>query len=197
MREAEQEAAKAAVTAHGTIRITTSIHFGTRKVAPAIAGFQARHPQVKFDVQLSDRIVDLVEEGFDLAIRIGGAGGENLVARPLGETRLVVCASPAYLARHGTPAVPQDLARHNCITYEYAAPRNRWPLRGPDGAGIAFEPDFIVEADLRAGRLVALLPGYAAPRSPIYAVFPTRKHLSAKVRLFVDYLVERFAAPGK
>lgn len=223
LQEAEQEAAKAAVTAHGTIRVTTSIHFGTRKVAPAIAGFQARHPQVKFDVQLSDRIVDLVEEGFDLAIRIGGAGGENLVARPLGETRLVVCASPAYLARHGTPAVPQDLAGHNCITYEYAAPRNRWPLRGPDGAehavrvagtthsnsgdlnaslaaegaGIAFEPDFIVEADLRAGRLVALLPGYAAPPSPIYAVFPTRKHLSAKVRLFVDYLVERFAAPGK
>ena len=223
LQEAEQEATKAAVTAHGTIRLATSFHFGTRRVAPAIAGFQALHPQVKFDVQLSDRIVDLVEEGFDLAIRIGGAGGENLVARALGETRLVACVSPGYLARHGTPAVPQDLARHNCFTYEYAAPRNRWPFRGADGAehavrvsgtvhsnsgdlnaalaaagaGIAFEPDFIVEDDLRAGRLVALLPDHAAPRSPIYAVYPTRRHLSLKVRLFVDYLVERFAVPGK
>jgi DNA-binding transcriptional LysR family regulator len=221
LQEAEQEASKAAITPRGTIRLTTSINFGTRQVAPAIAGFMARHPGVKFDVQLSDRIVDLIEEGFDLAIRIGGAGSENLVARKLGETRLVPCASPAYLAQHGAPATPQDLARHNCFTYEYASPRNQWRFRGPDGrehavriagtfhsnsgdlhaalaadgAGIAFEPDFIVGDEVRAGRLIALLPDYAAPLSPIYAVYPTRKHLSAKVRLFVDYLVERFAAP--
>ena len=222
LQEAEQEASKAAITPRGTIRLTASVNFGTRQVAPAIAGFLARHPDVKFDVQLSDRIVDLVEEGFDLAIRIGGAGSENLVARKLGETRLVLCASPEYLRRHGAPATPQDLARHNCFTYEYAAPRNQWPFRGRDGregpvrisgtvhsnsgdlnaalaargAGVAYEPDFIVDDELRAGRLVALLPDYTVPLSPIYAVYPTRKHLSAKVRLFVDYLAARFAAPG-
>jgi DNA-binding transcriptional LysR family regulator len=221
LEEAEQEASKAAVTARGTIRLTTSLNFGTRRVAPAIAGFLERHPAVKFDVHLSDRIVDLVEEGFDLAIRIGAAGAENLVARQLAETCLVLCAAPEYLAKHGTPAVPADLARHNCFTYEYAPTGNQWRFRGPDGsehavrvggsvhsnsgdlnsalaargAGIAFEPDFIVGDDVRAGRLVVLLPDYPLPPAPIYAVYPTRKHLSAKVRLFVEYLVERFAAP--
>jgi DNA-binding transcriptional LysR family regulator len=220
LQEAEQEASRAAITAHGTIRLTTSLNFGTHRVAPAIAGFLARHPGVKFDVQLSDRIVDLVEEGFDLAIRIGGAGAENLVARKLGETRLVLCAAPEYLAKHGTPETPDDLPRHSCFTYEYNPTRNQWRFHGPDGqehavrvagpvhsnsgdlnsalaargAGIAFEPDFIVGEDLRAGRLVALLAGYSLPPSPIYALYPTRKHLSAKVRLFVDYLVEQFTA---
>jgi DNA-binding transcriptional LysR family regulator len=221
--EAEQEVSQAAATPRGTIRLTTSITFGARHVAPAIAGFLARHPAVKFDVQLSDRIVDIVEEGFDLAIRIGGPGSENLVARKLGETRLVACAAPEYLARRGTPATPADLARHNCFSYEYASPRGQWRFRGPDGrehavriggtvhsnsgdlnaalaargAGIAFEPDFIVDQEVRAGRLVALLADYAPAPSPIYAVYPTRKHLSAKVRLFVAYLAERFAAPGQ
>jgi DNA-binding transcriptional LysR family regulator len=223
LEEAEQEASKAAITPRGTIRLTTSLNFGTRQVAPAIAAFVARHPGVKFDVQLSDRTVDLVEEGFDLAIRIGGGGSDNLVARKLGETRLVACASPEYLARRGTPTSPQDLARHDCFTYEYVSSRGQWRFRGPDGrddmvrvsgpvhsnsgdlnaalaargAGVALEPDFIVADELRAGRLVALLPDYAAARSPIYAVYPTRKHLSAKVRLFVDYLAERFAAAGE
>lgn len=223
LQEAEQEASKTAITPRGTIRLTTSLNFGTRQVAPAIAAFLARHPGVKFDVQLSDRIVDLVEEGFDLAIRIGGGGSDNLVARKLGETRLVACAAPEYLARRGTPATPQDLAGHDCFTYEYASPRSQWRFRGRDGrdetvrvsgpvhsnsgdlnaalaargAGVAFEPDFIVADDLRDGRLVALLPEYASTPSPIYAVYPTRKHLSAKVRLFVDYLAERFAAAGQ
>ena len=220
LEEAEQEASQAAVTPRGTIRLTTSVTFGTRYVAPAIAGFLARHADVKFDVQLADRIVDLVEEGFDLAIRIGGAGGENLVARRLGETRLVACAAPAYLARRGTPATPADLARHDCFSYEYASPRGQWRFHGADGrehvvriggpvhsnsgdlnvalaargAGVALEPDFIVADDLAAGRLVALLEDYAAPPGPIYAVYPTRRHLSAKVRLFVAHLAGQFAA---
>jgi len=217
--EAEQEASKAAVTPRGTIRLTTSITFGTRQVAPAIAGFMRRHPGVRFDVHLSDRMVDLVEEGFDLAIRIGGTGSESVVARKLGEMCLIACAAPDYLARHGTPVNPEDLAKHNCFTYEYALPRNQWRFSGPDGrehevriagtvhsnsgdlhaalaaesAGVAFEPGFLVDDDIRAGRLVALLPEYAAAPLQIYAVYPTRKHLSAKVRLFVDYLAERFA----
>jgi len=220
LEEAEQEAAQAARVPRGTIRLTTSVNFGVRHVAPAIAEFMARHGEVRFDVSLADRIVELVEEGFDLAIRIGAAGSGNVVARKLGETRLVPCASPAYLARHGAPQAPQDLGRHNCFTYEYISPRNVWRFRdavgkeiavrvsgnlhsnngdvlaeaAARGAGIAFEPAFIVGDDVRAGRLVPLLQDFTAAPMPIYAVYPSRKHLSAKVRLFVDFLVERFAS---
>jgi DNA-binding transcriptional LysR family regulator len=218
LEEAEQEAAQAARVPRGTIRLTTAVNFGVRHVAPAVAEFLARHREVRFDVSVSDRVVDLVEEGFDLAIRIGAPGPGNVVARKLGETRLVPCASPAYLARHGAPAVPEDLSGHNCFTYEYITPRNLWRFRDLSGEeravrvsgrldsnnadvltevaargdGIVFEPAFIVGGDVRAGRLVPLLQDFSPPPLPIYAVYPSRKHLSAKVRLFVDFLVERF-----
>jgi DNA-binding transcriptional LysR family regulator len=219
LEEAEQEAARTAVVPRGTIRLTTSVNFGVRHLAPAIAEFLAQHPGVRFDVSLSDRIVDLVEEGFDLAVRVGTAGSENLVARKLGETRLVPCASPQYLSAHPPPKTPEDLAGHDCFTYEYVTPRNVWRFRDPSGrertvrvagtlhsnngdllaevavrgAGIVFEPAFIVGPDVRAGRLVPLLQEYTPPPVPIYAVYPSRKHLSAKVRSFVEFLVARFA----
>ena len=217
--EAEQEASRAAVVPRGVIKLTTSVNFGVRHVAPAIAAFLARHGEVRFDVSLSDRVVDLVEEGFDLAIRVGTAGPHNVVARKLGETRIVPCASADYLAKHGTPQVPEDLARHNCFTYEYVTPRNVWTFRDADGrerpvrvggslhsnngdllaeaaargAGIVFEPAFIVGPEVRAGRLVPLLQDFSPAPLPIYAVYPSRKHLSAKVRSFVDFLIEHFA----
>lgn len=219
LEEAEQEAARAAVVPRGTIKLTASVNFGVRNVAPAIAAFLAAHPEVRFDVSLSDRIVDLVEEGFDLAIRIGSGGSESLVARKLGETRLVPCASRDYLAAHGAPLVPEDLQKHNCFTYEYGSPRDLWRFRDAEGrernvrvmgnlhsnngdllaeaaargAGVVFEPAFIVGPDLRAGRLVPLLQEFGTEPVPIFAVYPSRKHLSAKVRRFVDFLVERFA----
>ena len=217
--EAEQEAARAAVTPRGTVKITAAVNFGMRELAPAIAEFMARHRDVRFDVSLSDRIVDLVEEGFDLAIRVGAVGADNLVARKLGETRLLLCASPAYLAAQGTPARPEDLAQHNCLTYAYSVPHNVWRLRDRAGAelavrvagnlhgnngellaevaaqgvGIVYEPDFILAPALRERRLVPLLEAFMPPPVPIYAVYPSRKHLSAKVRVFVDFLVQRFA----
>src|SRR5881394_4456510 len=117
LEEAEQEASRAAVVPRGVIKLTTAVNFGVRHVAPAIAAFLAQHAEVRFDVSLSDRIVDLVEEGFDLGIRIGTPGPHNVVARKLGETRVVPCASPDYLKKRGTPQVPEDLARHNCFTY--------------------------------------------------------------------------------
>ena len=219
LEEAEQEASSATAVPRGTIRLTTSVNFGVRHLAPAIADFLAAHREVRFDVSLSDRIVDLVEEGFDLAIRIGAPGADNLVARKLGETWLVPCASPAYLARRGAPRTPEELAKHDCFTYEYVNPRNQWRFRdragnehavriagslhsnngdllaevAARGAGIVFEPAFIVGPDVRAGRLVPLLQDYQAPPLPIYAVYPSRKHLSAKVRRFVDFLVARYA----
>src|SRR3954468_3021817 len=117
--EAEQEASAAAVVPRGTIRLTTSLNFGVRHAAPAIADFLAAYRDVRFDVSLSDRVVDLVEEGFDLAIRIGAPGADNLVARKLGETRLVPCAYPGYRGRPGAPRTPGEPASHNCLTYEY------------------------------------------------------------------------------
>jgi len=220
LAEAEEEASSAAVVPRGTIRLTTSVNFGVRHVAPAIADFLAEHREVRFDVSLSDRVVDLVEEGFDLAIRVGPPGPENLVARKLGETRLVPCASPDYLAKHGAPKAPEDLARHDCFTYEYVSPRHVWRFRDRSGAeravrvsgslhsnngdllsevaargaGIVFEPAFIVGPDVRAGRLVPLLQDFEPLPLPIYAVYPSRKHLSAKVRRFVEFLIERFTS---
>jgi DNA-binding transcriptional LysR family regulator len=219
LEEAEQEASRAAVVPRGTIKLTASVNFGVRQVAPAIAAFLAAHPGVRSDVSLSDRIVDLVEEGFDLGVRIGAPGSDNIVARKLGETRLVPCAAPRYLEAHGAPQVPEELARHNCFTYEYMSPRNLWRFRdssgaehavrvsgnlhsnngellaeaAAQGAGIAFEPAFIVGPDVRAGRLVPLLQEFVAAPLSIYAVYPSRKHLSAKVRLFVDFLIQRFS----
>jgi DNA-binding transcriptional LysR family regulator len=220
LEEAEQEAGKTAAVPRGTIRLTTSVNFGVRHLAPAIADFLAEHKEVRFDVSLSDRVVDLVEEGFDLAVRIGPAGSGNLVARKLGETRLVPCASPLYLSAHPAPKTPEDLAGHNCFTYEYVTPRNVWRFQDPSGreravrvagtlhsnngdllaeaaargAGIVFEPAFIVGPDVRAGRLVPLLQEFTPPPVPIYAVYPSRKHLSAKVRRFVEFLIARFAS---
>lgn len=216
--EAEHEAAQQALAPYGTIRLTTSVNFGTRQLTPAIASFLARHPHVQFEVSLSDRMVDLVEEGFDLAVRIGETRAQNLVARKLAEARFVACASPAYLARHGAPAVPEDLARHNCITYEYG-PRDVWTFRDAagrervvrvagnlssnngdllaaaavEGVGIVLEPEFIVGSELKRGTLVPVLEAFEAPALPIYAVYPSRRFLPVKVRAFVDFLVERFA----
>jgi len=216
--EAEREVGREVSEPRGTIRLTTSVNFGTHQVTPAIALFLARHSHVKFDVSLSDRIVDIIEEGFDLAIRIGGTGGQNLVARKLGETQFIACASPDYVTRHGAPATPEDLARHNCLTYEYAL-RDVWTFRDTagrertvrvagslnsnngdlnaaaavQGVGIALEPDFIVDSELKSGKLVPVLESFHAPASPIYAVYPSRRFLPAKVRAFVDFLVERFA----
>lgn len=215
--EAEREAAQEVTEPRGTIRLTTSVNFGTRQLAPAVASFLARHSRVKFDIALSDRIVDIVEEGFDLAVRIGATGPENLIARKLGETRLLLCAAQAYLARHGEPASPEDLKQHNCLTYEYAL-RDTWTFRdasgrqhvvrvsgslnsnngdllaaaAAQGAGITLEPEFIVGRELKNGSLIPILEGFEAPVLPIYAVYPSRLHLPAKVRVFVDFLVERF-----
>jgi DNA-binding transcriptional LysR family regulator len=219
LEEAESEAATA-VEPRGTLRLTCATAFGVRHVAPAIAAYRARHPRVHFDVELSDRIVDLVEEGFDLAIRMGEVRGGALVARRLGESSMVCCAAPAYLERHGTPRAPADLAHHQCLTYAYSQSADTWRFRdehghehavkvqGPAhanhgemlcalsvaGLGVHLEPDVVVAPDVRAGRLVVLLPGYGAPSVPIHAVYASRQHLSAKVRSFIDFVAARFAA---
>jgi DNA-binding transcriptional LysR family regulator len=221
LEEAEQSAGAGTVKPRGTLRLTCGTTFGARHLAPAVADFIGRYPEMRLDVELSDRTTDLVDEGFDAAVRIGAIGSQNLVGRKLGETRLVCCASPAYLERHGEPKQPEDLARHACLTYEYLPGKNLWPFRdrlrndrsvkvaGPvhanggrflealavAGVGIVVEPDFLVGPDVRAGRLVPILQGFEPTPANIYFVYPSRRHLSAKVRAFADFLSTRFARP--
>ena len=221
LEEAEQAAHAGGVAPRGTLRLSVAITFGSRHLAPVLASFMARYPDLRLDVELSDRAVDLVEEGFDLAVRIGLIGSQQLVGRKIAETRLVCCAAPEYLARHAPPRVPEDLATHVCLAYAYLPSRNTWHFRGPDGrehavriggplhanngrfleamaiagAGVIYEPDFIVGPDLRAGRLVRVLAGWELAPSPVFVVYPSRRHLSAKVRVFVDHVGEAFRAP--
>ena len=221
LEEAEQSAGAGSVAPRGTLRLTCGTTFGTRYLAPAVAEFMERYPDMRFDVELSDRATDLVDEGFDAAVRIGAIGSQNLVGKKIGEMRLVCCAAPSYLARRGEPRTPEDLATHACLTYEYLPVKSVWPFRdregrdrstrvsGPvhansgqfiatlaaEGVGIALEPDFIVGREVRAGRLVPILREFATPTSNISVVYPSRRHLSAKVRAFADFLAVRFAVP--
>jgi DNA-binding transcriptional LysR family regulator len=219
--EAEQSAGAGAVRPRGTLRLTCGTTFGTRHLAAAIATFVASYPEMAFDVELSDRATDLVDEGFDAAVRIGAVGSQNLVARKIGETRLICCAAPAYLERRGEPKVPEDLAAHACLTYEYMPHKGVWPFRDPQGAqrdvriggpvhansgrflvalavagaAIVLEPDFVVGPEVRAGRLIPILRRYEPAPSGIYIVYPSRRNLSAKVRAFSEFLRVRFASP--
>ena len=218
--EAETAAGAAAAAPSGRLKLTCPYNLLAQPIGPALAEFGRRHPQVSFDVTVADRVIDLVDEGFDLAVRIGAPGGEQLVARRLGSTQLVACASPAYLAGHGVPHAPADLARHSALTYAYVASPFQWRLvdaegrqhevrvGGPlhansgellvaaavAGMGVVFEPDFVVGPHLARGELERVLLEYAGPKLDVWAVYPSRRHLSAKVRTFVAYLAEVFAA---
>jgi DNA-binding transcriptional LysR family regulator len=219
LEEAEITVASASVVPRGTLKITCSITWGIRHLAPAIAAFVERFPGLRFEIELSDRAVDIVEEGIDLAIRIGDIGAQSLIGRRIGTMQLVCCASPAYLAAHGTPRAPEDLAQHVCLTYAYSASGNTWRFHdsagrehatravgtvhanngqmlaalAAAGVGIAMEPDFIVSPELRAGTLVSILAEFTPPSAGIYAAYASRRHLSAKIRAFVDFLVTRFS----
>jgi DNA-binding transcriptional LysR family regulator len=224
LAEAEAMAGQSAAQARGTVRLTCSYSMAEQKVAPALASFVERHPAVKFELVVSDRIVDLVEEGFDLAIRVGALGSDRLVARRLGSMQLVLCAAPSYLERHPGPQHPADLAGHNALTYAYSASPRLWRFTGPAGdihevrvagnlhansgdalraaalagMGIINEPDFLLDPALQAGGLVRLLPEYTSGGGDIWAVYPSRRHLSLKVRLFVDHIAVVFGgAPAR
>jgi DNA-binding transcriptional LysR family regulator len=217
--EAEAMVSQSAATPRGTLKLTCSNSLAQQLIAPAIARFAELYPDVNFDLVVADRLIDLVDEGFDLAIRAGKVGSDQLVARRLGGMELLVCAAPAYLATHGTPETPADLGGHSTLTYAYASTPGIWQLSGPGGEqevrvggrlhansgealiaaavaglGIVCEPDFMVASEVADGRLVRLLARYRAMRGDIWAVYPSRRHLSQKVRLFVDHLSLTFAS---
>ena len=219
--EAESEISSRSGEPSGLLRINAPLTFGVLHLAPLWGRFAQLYPKVSLDIELSDRVVDLVEEGYDLAVRITNLPNSQLVSRQLASTRMVACASPQYLALHGTPAHPDELAQHEVISYSYWAARNEWTFTAPDDSlvtvrtharihanngdtcraaaldhqGIILQPDFLVADDLSRGDLVELLPTYRAMTLGIHAVYPSRKHLPIKTRRLVDFLVEAFAAP--
>ncbi|MFT4172060.1 MAG: LysR family transcriptional regulator [Rhodocyclaceae bacterium] len=220
IEEAESEVTARSGSAVGLVKINAPVTFGMRHLAALWGEFKRRHPQVVLDVTLTDRVVDLVEEGYDLAVRIAQLPNSTLVSRPLARTRMVLCASPAYLAQAGTPSHPDELSQHAVLAYSYWSDGDEWRFSGPEGEvavrtrpwirtnngdtcrmaalqhqGIILQPSFLVGEDLRAGALVELMPTYRALAFGIFAVYPTRKHVSPKVRLLIDFLAEHFRTP--
>jgi DNA-binding transcriptional LysR family regulator len=195
------------------LKLTAPVAFGTLHVAPALPEFLARHPDLSIDMTIADRMVDLVEEGYDVAIRIVRDPDLNLVARKLAPVRRVACGTPGYFKRRGVPKTPQDLKRHNCLHYTYYGAHGEWHFKGPageisvpvsgdlrinddealsqavlGGLGVALLPTFIIGKELQAGRLQAVLSDYVPLERYIYAVYLPSIHLPPKVRVFIDYL---------
>ena len=219
LEEAEASVSGEARHPRGRLRLTAPIALATLRLAPAFAAFCRTYPEITLDVVLSDGVADFVEEGLDLAIRVGRVGSENLVARHIGETALLIAASHDYLARMGNPGHPEDLLRHACFTYTYSATGNQWQFEdevgqsvsvrigGPvnanngmllaemavAGSGIVLAPCFILQPLIAAGRLVQVLPEWKQRRLPIHVVYPTRRHLSAKVQAMTGFLSNWFA----
>ena len=215
--EAEAEITSSSGEASGLLRINVPLSFGLLHLAPLWVEFMSLHPKVTLDVTLADRVVDLVEEGYDMAVRIARLPNSSLVSRKLTSTRMVLCASPAYLRERGTPAHPSELVRHEVMAYSLFSMGDNWEFAGPDGQvtvkvvprlrtnsgdtcrvaalrhrGIVLQPSFLVGPDLLAGTLVEVLPEYRSIELDVYAVYPTRKFVAPKVRLLVEFLADAF-----
>jgi DNA-binding transcriptional LysR family regulator len=218
---AEASVSAGGVKASGHLRITAPAGFGRRHVAPLVTRFREQHADVTISLNLSDRVVDLAGEGFDCAIRVGDMPDSSLVSVRMADNRRLCVATPEYLRRHGTPQQPSELARFDCLTLSSDASQTRgWAFRvngelqhlkpgGPldcsdgqvlhdwclAGYGIAWRSTWEVEAEIAAGRLVAVLQDYDAPANGIFAVFPQRKHLPLRVRLWIDFLKHSYGQP--
>lgn len=216
----ERTVAGSGATPHGLLRISATLGFGRRYIAPALSAFARLHPRVEVQLHLSDRPVNLVEQGFDASIRFGELPDARLTARLLANNRRLLCATPGYLKSAGTPATPQDLTRHQCIFIRESdetfgtwhlrsgARQETVKVRGPlstndgesalgwarEGHGILVRSEWDVAPLLRSGELRPVLKEWSLPNADIYIVFPTRSHLSAKTRALVDFLLQRFAA---
>src|SRR5690349_10727582 len=203
----------------GTLHVNGSIAMGQMFLTPLMLEFQRSYPELTVELTLNDRYIDLVEEGVDVAVRLGRLADSNLVARRLGSTHRVLVATPEYLAARGMPQRPSDLEQHNCLLYAYLSTGNEWSFRGPQsdlrvhahgnfkannghsireallaGAGVALMPDWLVHEQIVNGKLTVLLPDFAPEPLEVNAVYPSGRHVSAKLRTFVDFLQERFRA---
>ncbi len=219
LAEANASVTQLQAAPRGRLRVNAPMSFGFLHLAPALGDFLARYPEIELDVTLTDRFVDLIDEGVDVAVRIGTLTDSSLVARRLASIRRVLCASPDYLKTHGKPQTPDDLKAHDCLSntninitreWRFIHPEDGSPwtieVKGPmnansgdmlrvaalRGHGFVHLPTFIVGEDLKAGTLVSVLESYIAQDLTLNAVYPTARHLSPKVRAFVDFLAERF-----
>jgi DNA-binding transcriptional LysR family regulator len=217
--EAEAAVAQEHGELRGVLRVALPLSFGVRHMSAPIGSFCRLHPRVSFELDLNDRRVDLLAEGVDLALRIGRLADSTLIARRLFEARTVVCASPAYLERHGTPGTPGDLVDHDCLVYGNLPDPTRWVCTDSEGdrhstdvhaamtassgdflcaasvegLGIAMQPTFIAGDAIGRGELVPILTDYNWPVAPAYAIYPPTRHLSYRVREFIDFLAGHFA----
>jgi DNA-binding transcriptional LysR family regulator len=219
LAEAEAEITVHSGSAVGQLKLNVPVTFGQLHLAPLWPEFMSRHPNVALDVTLADRFVDLVEEGYDLAVRIARLPSSSLISRRLASTRLLLCASPTYLRERGVPAHPTELAAHDVVSYSLLATGESWEFEGPEGPvvarvnarlrtnsgetccaaavrhrGLVLQPLFLVAPWLQSGELVEVLPQFRAIELGIYAVYPSRRHVTAKVRLMIDFLVSTFRA---
>ena len=202
----------------GRLRLTAPLTFGTMEIAPALNEFARQFPEIELDVAFTDRVVNLVDEGFDLAVRVGRPSDSSMIARKLCTVRLVVLGAPDYLERHGAPATPDDISGFDCILDANFREPGRWPFRGPDGEamsvpvagrirysnaeacleaakaglGLACLPAFIAGGALRAGRVKRVLESYETEPYMVHALYPHSRHLAGKVRVLVDFLIERY-----
>src|ERR1700726_423330 len=217
LEEADLAVARLQSEPRGLLRVNAPMSFGTLHLGRAVADFMEKYLELQIQLILSDQQIDPVQEGFDVTLRIADLPSSSLVARKIAPAARVVCAAPSYLARRGIPGHPNDLRDHDCLAYGYLATGNQWKLTGPDGdhwihipwtlgringevlreavvkgRGIALLRSFIVGADLQEGSLRSILTDYAAPEISLYAIYPPTRHLSVKVRAFIDFLIERF-----
>jgi DNA-binding transcriptional LysR family regulator len=218
LEEADIAVSRLQAEPRGVLRVNAPMSFGTLYLGHALCDFMEKYPELKIELILSDQLVDPVRDGFDVTLRIAELSPSSLIARKIAGARRVICAAPSYLQHRGVPEHPNDLHDHDCLRYGHLATGNQWKLTGPDGAdhwvqipwtictnnaevlrnlavkgrGIALLPTFIAGADLQEGSLRSILTAYKPPDISLHAIYPPTRHLSIKIRLFVDFLVERF-----
>ncbi len=213
---AESLAETMRVAPRGVLKVTAAVSFGMEWLSPAIPDYLALHSEVSVDLNLNDRMIDMVEEGFDVAIRIGTLADSSLVARPLRPYRVVICGSPDYLARRGVPQVPADLAQHECLEFSGWVPQSRWRLKGDKdsrhvplsrlrannsyalkqaalkGFGLIMQAEIVLAQDIAAGRLVRVLDDYLPAPRPMHLLYSRDRRPTPKLTSFIDFMLERF-----
>jgi DNA-binding transcriptional LysR family regulator len=218
MDAADQAVTQLQATPRGLLRVNAPMSFGTLQLGPAIADFMGLYPELQIQLVLSDEQIDPVQDGFDVTLRIADLESSSLIARKIVPIDRVICASPDYLAKHGTPKHPSDLRSHSLLTYGFLLTGNQWKLTGKDGdhwiqpnwtlcannaevlrdaaikdTGVALLPSFLAAEALRTQALRSFLSDYSAPPLTLYAIYPPTRHLAVKVRLFIDFLADRFS----